>query len=338
MIELAIERFDLLSYVRDLGANEEQFGEWVLTCPTCGKEKLVVNVRKKTWHCWVCQKLVTVQTANGPKLKAESGGGGLLDLLQLLENCDRKRAVSLLFAGALFTAKELDQITHSDFYGDLFGPSLSAPTIGLPPNARAIDGWLPYLSERNISWQDVQSFRLFWCDQGRFANRLVFPVFEDGRLVYWQARAMWKLGPNEKKVLNPRAHDGAATSGEVLLNLDVARQFPRVCITEGPIDCVHTGYDAVATFGKKISPVQIAKLIHAGVKSVDLMWDGPSPREPQGAWPDMVNAAQMLAPFFDVRLIKLPHGDPGDWDRERLWEFRQRCFQPFGRTSVLASV
>jgi len=337
VIELAIERFDLLGYIRDLGANEEQWGEWVMACPICGKEKLVVNIRKKTWHCWVCQKMVRVQTETGPKLKAEFGAGGVLDLIQLLENCDRKRAVSLLFAGAMLTSKDLDQITHADFYSMLVGPSLQPPHIEAPPNWRHITEPLPYMQHRGISMEDARQFGLFWCDGGRFANRLVFPVFEDHRMVYWQARAMWDVRPGEKKVLNPRAEGASATSGEVLMNLDVAKGYGRVCITEGPIDCVHAGYDAVATFGKRISPVQIAKLVRANIVGVDLMWDGPSPKEPQGAWPDMVNAAQLLAPFFDVRLVKLPYGDPGDWPREHLNQFRAMA-QPFRRTSMIASV
>lgn len=337
MIELAIERFDVLTYVRDLGADEDQAGEWVLTCPICGKEKLVVNVRKKTWHCWVCQKLTRVLTEKGPKLKAEFGAGGLLDLIQLLENCDRKRAVAKLFAGAMLTAQDLNQITHADFYFQLVGPSMDPPRIQPPSHWRAITEPLPYMQQRGISMQDVYEFGIFWCDDGYHANRLVFPVFEGDKMVYWQSRAMWELRPGEKKTLNPKAGEGAATSGEVLMNLDIAKLHPRVCITEGPIDCVHAGPDSVATFGKKISPTQIAKLLRAGVRAIDLMWDGPSPREPHGAWPDMVNASQLLSPFFDVRLVKLPHGDPGDWPRGHLNHFRTMA-QPIRQTPMIASL
>jgi len=310
-----------------------------MDCPVCGKPKLIVNVKKKTWHCWVCQKMGMRKTHAGIKLVALSGAGGLLDLIELLEGCSRKDAVDLVIAGSSLKIADLYKIDKGElFFDEGVPPSLVAPTIPPPLGMMPISTKSHYLVSRGISPSDAATFRLGWCRTGPYADRLVFPVYEQSRLVYWQARAMWQLRPGEKKVLNPKSQPGYATSGEVLINLDVARQYPRVCITEGPIDCVHAGYDAVATLGKHLSPVQVGKLIQAGVTAVDLMWDGPSEREPYGAWADMLVAGELLRPFVDVRLVRLPCGDPGDWPREKLDYFRRNNYVDLDHVSHLERI
>ena len=122
--------------------------------------------------------------------------------------------------------------------------------------------------------------------------------------------------------MNPPRQAGMAGPGEVLMNLDTARAHARVAVVEGPIDCVHAGPSSVATFGKKITMTQALKLRRAGVRCLDLMWDGPTDREPMGAWPEMMRAASLLSGMFDVRLVFLPHGDPGDYTRSELDRLR----------------
>ena len=197
----------------------------------------------------------------------------------------------------------------------------------LPPeNWEPIYSCLPYMNRRGITMADVKQFGLFWCPQGRYRNRIVFPVWEGNRLVYWQARALYEKEDCSTgkflKSLNPPRVEGSVVSTDVLMNLDTAALYPRVAIVEGPTDLVRTGPDAVCTFGKQMTSTQIGRLLRADVKAVDLMWDGPTDREPQGAHPEMLALASQLAPFFDVRLVFLPQGDPGDWPRETLTELR----------------
>jgi hypothetical protein len=124
----------------------------------------------------------------------------------------------------------------------------------------------------------------------------------------------------------------------VLLNAELAARHPRVAICEGPIDAVHAGPSAVSTFGKRLSAAQIARLVRLGVRAVDLMWDGPSTREPEGAWPEMIEAAPRLALFFDTRLVFVPANDPGTYPRERIDEFRLKNSVPAERVSRLARI
>jgi len=325
--------FDIEAYVQQRGGRPVKKREWALTCPVCGKEdKLVVNVDKGVWHCWVCEEYRS--DWSGKKVPVK-GAGGLIALVRLLDNCSKERATAIIASGST-TSYDVDL---SELNGDWGATeaSVELTEITPPPGWQPIMGNLPYCEKRGITADDVRYFGLVYCDTGRYRNRLVFPVWENNKLMYYQARAMWDAQPGEQyvKSLNPPKIPGAAGPSDVLMNLESAKHYPRVAITEGPIDCIHAGVDAVCTFGKKISDTQIKKLVYAGVKAVDLMWDGPSPSEPKGAWPEMLQAATRLSGIFDLRLVFLPQGDPGDYSRHDLQQFRLAA-RPAATVSRLA--
>lgn len=320
-INRAVQRFPIEDYLKSHGARRlKGKPEWELPCPGCGKDKMFVNANKRAWHCWVCQREKRV------------GRGGLLDLLQLLDHITKEQAVERVLH-SFHDAIAISGITLDLVYGAWDEAERPTVPIPLPPYWRqgSVDyaTILPYCRRRGITHADVHAFSIGWCSDGRYGGRLVFPVFEGGDLVYWQARAMWEKhehsgqGKYVKSLNPPKIDEYAAGSESVLFNLDRAAQYPRVCITEGPIDAIHVGSDAVATFGKKLYPVQLGKLLRAGVTAIDIMWDGPSTTEPQGAWCEMWDAAFQLDGIFDVRLVFLPGGDPGDYPQEHLHWFRE---------------
>lgn len=339
-MSLGIDQFDLEAYLVDREPDEVKPDELVIECPSCGKRKLTVNTQKRTWHCWVCEEY---GSSGLGRRRATRGAGGLLDLIQLLEGCPRERAIQIVQDQTGHRHVDTRQIYSKVLRDEPRFQFRELPPIPPPPGWRPIDSeWcyshLPYLRQRGIFWSDVVDFGLFYCDSGWYAGRLIIPVWEQGRMVYWQARAMGESAdPRFRKTLNPPTQIGIAHPTEVLMNLDRARHYRRVAIVEGPIDCIHAGPSSVATFGKKLSYVQAMKLRIAGVRRVDLMWDGPSEGEPNGAVPEMIQTAHRLAGIFDVRLVWLPRGDPGDYTRTDLDEFRAQAV-PAAAVSRLARV
>lgn len=325
----AIEEFDLETYLQDKGFRALSSVEWVGPCPRCHKEdKVAVNAVKRTWHCWVCQEYETAWDGRVGSMRRRpvAGAGGLLKLLEWLDELDTAEAVELVLSSAtLDSGGDLPTLVPPNDRGEFLRSGQTAP-IPFPEGARAITSPLPYMLRRGISMSDVQTYGLFWCAEGRYRNRIVFPVWEDGHLVYWQARAMFESsdvqGGRFIKALNPPKAEGAAVSSDVLMNLDLACQYPRVAVVEGPMDVVRTGPDAVCTFGKQLYPRQLERLVRRGVRAVDLMWDGPTDTEPYGAQQEMVSVAPWLSTYFDTRLVFLPRGDPGDWDCASLRVFR----------------
>ena len=326
----------MAAYAMAHGAEPGKYEEWVMECPSCGKKKLCINIERRTWHCWVCEQY---SVGVDGKRRPIWGGGGVLDLIQFLESVSREQAIDMVMSGSMFAHVDIGVIPADAIAEDVHRSYRPAIPIAGPDGWKPATGILPFCAARGITDHDVQTFGLGWCDAGRCRGRFIFPVWEDGQFVYYQARAMWTPKPGEDhiKALNPPASPGAAVSSEVLMNLDVARHYPRVAIVEGPMDLIKTGPDAVCTFGKQIHAAQIAKLLRAGVKGIDLMWDGPSPREPRGAWDEMLAVAPLLSALFDLRLVWLPQGDPGEHTREENNWYRYHA-QSANSTSSIARV
>jgi hypothetical protein len=332
-LTLALARFPLQDYLVQHGADRDG-KEWRLDCPRCRKPHLTVSTLKGQWRCFTCERYHALTDHRGRKI-ALDGAGGTFTLVQWLENCDPRTAAQLIIARSRRPAGELVSCAPPVERG---GQVQKIPT-GLPPNAVDLDGTVPYMDRRGITLADFKQFGMRYVprDGSWLQDRLLFPVWEAGRVLYWQARACWDAaehrerwaGDRFRKSLNPASERNGVRylgSSDVLGNLEQASRYPRVAIVEGPTSGIRTGPDAVWTFGKQLSPAQVARLIHAGVRGVDFMWDGPSSSEPHGAWPQMVqSAASLAAAGLDVRMVFLPRGDPGEYPRDHLWWYRQHA-------------
>lgn len=312
-------------------------GEWSTTCPHCQKpEKLVLNVEKRRWHCWVCQReMLRVGRGGVTRRVTVVGGGGLLRLFVWFyrissgEAADWAVRVSGSGPVSLALLPNLDlAVSDADDDDDLLVPP--PPPEGACP---VDDDTLSFLASRRISVDVARAYGLFGCRGGRFDRRVVFPAWgPSGELLYWQARATWSPAEDERrgrrhiKVLNPERGDDLLTSEHTVFNLCRAVQLGRgrVALCEGPISAIHAGDDAVALWGKQLYPAQIRALLVAGVREVEVMFDGPTAREPEGAWPEAVALVPFLSSFFErVWLVRVPEGDPGDHCRAQNAEFRR---------------
>jgi DNA primase len=309
-------------------SNGNNNNEWVITCPICNRDKLVVNIEKKLWHCWVCQEYGRNEYGKRVPIK---GAGNIVHLVMLLDKVTYQVARQFV--------KENVDISFKGFtYGGQSNDiSVKEKEIPYPPYSKMITGILPYCYKRGITIEDVNYFGLFYCDGGRYRNRLMFPVHEEGKLIFYQGRAMWDPLPGEVylKSLNHPKDSGVAGTEDVLFNLEKASQWGRVIITEGPIDAIHVGYNAVCTFGKHITEKQIMKLCQYNVRNIDLMWDGPSEMEPFGATKEMISVAPLLGGIFNTRVVFLPYGDPGDYSRNDLAGIIESCSIPSNNISTL---
>lgn len=360
-LTIALQRFDLHAYAREFGAWKAGRSEWVVQCPVCGKEKLSINVADRWWRCFICEEYALGTDGRRHAIK---GAGGIIPLVRWLEGLSSREAIQRIIGATRPAWADPNQLPVLPPAAVQIPDDGARSPSGLPDEALALPGILPYMIRRGISWEDALAFGLRWVPPGRgwLQNRILFPVWSRGQCLYWQARACWdkeeheKLYPGTKfrKTLNPAvffcsrcrcpfpddwtkcAVCGAPQqfgSADVIGNLEQAARYPRVAMCEGPTSGIRTGPSAVWTFGKVLHPQQVARMIEAGVRAVDFMWDGPTETEPMGAWPEMVKAAAQLAPFFDTRLVFLPRDDPGAYPREHLDYFRANA-RPFGEQGM----
>jgi hypothetical protein len=125
-------------------------------------------------------------------------------------------------------------------------------TIEYPENYRCIDcrnDWedaFEYIESRNINPYSMK----FGTDDFR---RIIFPCFENGSLVYWQARYIYKIPKNKSKVDNPKIK-----RNDVIYNIDAIDKDKITYITEGIFDALTI--QGQALLGANYTQGQISKL------------------------------------------------------------------------------
>lgn len=188
-------------------------------------------------------------------------GGSLFRLIQKLENKE-SLADTLGTVGQFLTGATQDSSTMLAELDKLFNPTTLHAQIDLPTYSdRILDGWSrphPYWAARGITAEAIAALRLGYDER---EGRIVFPHFVNGTLVGWQKRVI----PGETKPDYPKYRNSSGfPKSETLYNLDIARHSPRVCVVESPMSVARAMSlgipNVVATFGAKISDLQVAQL------------------------------------------------------------------------------
>ncbi len=326
-LQRALDAFQLDAWLDSLGFTAHVNGERLGDCPRCGKEKLTVNVGKRYWHCWVCQKTTPVRQPDGSMRDVTTeGGGGVLRLVSWLYQISMGESAHWLIKVSHpvpLAAADLPALEAAAFVVDSTNVGDLVPPPCPPGTVASLRGTVPYLAGRGITSEMVQAYGLQLITSGGYAGRVVFPVWGGGQMLYWQARATWApeadehRGRRHVKSLNPARKPGQLTSEHVVFNLERAAKVGRgsIALCEGPIDAMKAGDDAVALFGKRLYPAQLRSILSAQVHTVQIMLDSD-------ALSDAHQAAKTLSLFVRTRVVRLPSGDPGDFDRPTNAMFR----------------
>ncbi len=188
----------------------------------------------------------------------------------------------------------------------------------------------PYLAGRGFLFDDFEFFPA-GITRGlnrRYDNYVIFPVIDDGDVVGYVARHLWSKGviddhnrkAKRRGEYTIRRFNNSTENNfsKLLYNYDTVkeRETHTVIIVEGIFDVVALTrkldlYDrvdiaVVATFGKKVSHIQIYKLQTKGVRTVILAYDGD-------AVDTIKYIATELSQYFKVLIADI--SDPSmDWD------------------------
>jgi len=321
--------FDLLRFLHDHNIGYKQTtvdGMQVKAdCPKCdGYEKLWLTLNKDLFWCHKCQWSPDLEDL----IEGLTGKHGAAFLQAFREykaipsadDFDEYVLAQLETVPESFTRMKAGQPVKRG--GDLEWPAHYRP-LGDPD----IVGVNRYALGRGIPWDVMQDHQFGGCVFGKYSGRLVLPVLERGKLVFWQARDT--TGNSTLRYLTPPGYSGAAC----LFNIDKAATFDPVIICEGVFSALKAGPDAVATFGNKISVPQVELLRERGVRNVVLChdpdsWSVPAPvarRSPKAKPPIYTAAMRLLGRFDDVRVACLEGGDPDEIGTERTRQFIDRA-------------
>lgn len=258
-----------------LGPGKPFGPELVLTCPFCGKaEHFYFNLQKGLGHCFKCNfSCNEFQLLN--ILGENNAIGG------------QNRRVKTEEAGILEVEIQLPKFTHF-----------------LPRDTKLGKLAERFLASRNIPLEDARKFHFGicegWSGHGQnFSGRLILPVYESGRPVFFQARALKGQKPKYLNLKNSK-------KSHFLFNLPQSAE--RIILVEGIFDTIASG--GTAMFGKGLSSVQLKKLETADPEEIVILMDADARAE-------ALCLARKLKSYGDwrVKLVFLSAGDPACYPR-----------------------
>lgn len=184
-----------------------------------------------------------------------------------------------------------------------------------------------YLKSRGWTADDLEYFPAGTnrCVEPKYSDYVLIEIRDNDRLVGFLGRHVWSKKDidnyNHKHRFQIRRYNNSTENGfgKLIYNFDAIKQYETrtVILCEGVFDVVALTrklelYDMpyivpVATFGKKISEVQIYKLQQKGVEQVVLGFDADA-KETTGT------VAMQLDNYFDTYIADFDCANGKDWD------------------------
>lgn len=329
----ALEAFDIATFVRRHGGYKESASkhslEYLVTCPACGSDRCRWRHGRseregtfaKKWVCWGCGR-----------------SGNSIDLIAALEKTDVVGAMDIVIDGyvggdAITTLKPVQLAPAKAKVEKL--PTIPWPQgvdqiANVPMHAKA----LAYIAGRGLDLATAQQWGLGVGRFGRLADYIVFPVYMDGGLVYWQGRALWDPPPpppgldaaqrkawtkawvretQYQKSRNPIDLGSHASAAQALLNFDRARMSPHVVICEGPFDAIKVGDHAIALLGKVAQQDKIERILRMRAQRYTIYLDRGEQERKRAEL--LANELYQYAPTY---IATPPEGyDPGALSRDQ---------------------
>ncbi len=238
--------------VRHHAANEEEIR---VCCPFCVQNgqgpdtryRLGINMRTGQAHCFNC----AWKTGDIYKLLARASGVPVRENDDYYETCNKKKEARVL----------------PDTYSFLGTTDASESIMG----RRAV----AYLAGRGVGPTQIKAHNIGYCHSGRYAYRVIFPIYRRGKLVTYIARDY--TGKQEPRFLNMPG-EKPLWNVEELEHVARWKGMCNVVLYEGIfkalagessiINTVH-----VATLGSHITELQLRDLSQKWVKSVTLFPD-----------------------------------------------------------------
>ena len=284
--------------------------EYSFDCPNCldsigtesSKKKFHWNANREVGHCYRCE--FKVGSLDYLLKVLNNGNLGIQERILLqrdppIVRTSASKAVRDIFRGDSSVSDERSLACHPLPLGCV---ELFTMKARRNPKCRMA---MAYLRRRKVPDKTIRAFRIKYCTIGKLEGYLVFPLYQNGELVYWTSRA---VAPNPwVKSLNPKKLEGHFNREDVLFNFDACRGLPRVSLVEGPFDCMAAS-PAIALLGKEISPEQvelILQLVEEGLQELVVVLD-------PGAGSAIDRIRDELSDAVRVSSVYLTEGDPAD--------------------------
>lgn len=251
------------------------------------RKKMAVNVDKGVAYCFKC----------GTTYRK-------IDFVAEVEGISRFAALKIVKSGAPRRTYGVNRL-EAALDSVSAAPEVDVPcgTVKMPYSINITPDSEPgrYLKERQFGMEIINHFGLRYQPAGPYGRRILIPIYYEGQLVTFQARAIDNVDP---KYLFPR--EGASQFQSVLYNWDEAKKFKTLILVEGVTDLWRLwslGFrNGAATFGKSLKSEQRQLILNnSNIETVIFFWDGE-------ALDKIYQASRDLTGFVNVLAAELPDG------------------------------
>ena len=248
------------------------------------KPKLQINISSQKWHCWV----------------SNSGGHSLYSLFKKI-NADSR-----------YFSELKDLVFVSTKKGEVESKVIVSLPIEYKPLWKSSKSLfykqaLNFLKKRGITKIDLQKYKLGFCDDGIYSNRIIIPSYdENGILNYFVGRSFMGGGMKYK---NPNV-----SRDIVPFDWFIAWSYP-IVLCEGVFDAISIRTNAIPMLSKKPSNSLLRKIFEKQVKTIYIALDNDAKKD-----------AYYLSEFFkdfgiDSKVVNLPKNkDPNNLGFENMNE------------------
>ena len=218
MLSIFLNKIKIVKNI--LGFYKKQSNEYLFKCPYCNhhKNKLSVNFGSNVYKCWICD----ARGKNIRRLVRRFGDMGQLSKWDSLTGHDfassRESLEDLLFG------EEPEEIRiHMDLPAGFKTLTKSTKSISDYPAYN-------YLRNRGLTDKDILKYKIGYCTEGKYKNRIIIPSFDDeGYLNFFVARSY--IG-DKMKYKNP------SISRDIIFNELIVDWDSDIVLTEGVFDAI----------------------------------------------------------------------------------------------------
>jgi len=273
-------------------------------CPNCHDEK---------WHC-----AINVKNGVFNCFKCGSGNIGKYIDDKIIDDYSRDEIITdgnLIKTISIFGGNPDNEIPELKLPNEYY----SLPDYGFTLGKRA----MKYLLDRNITKSMMKKYGMGYCVSGRYNGRVILPVYQSGKLVYFQARDFL----NRDNV--SKYYDLPVSRSRLIFNLEnVEKDYCIIC--EGYFGALSVG--GVSIFGKYLSGEQIKLIKKRKFNNHVLLLDSGTEKE------QIIAADKMIAHGLkNIYVVTLKKGQPDDYGRRRVMRMIEKR-EPYGYSYKLRLV
>ena len=293
-----IDNFPLFSWLSDRGYGFRGSTSIRINCPHCGGIRtLSIHTQKKFCQCFRCSE-------GGHAVGKWDGTGSLIDLVALVEDCDRRTAfkkIAELSGQPDLDFDKLPEIKNPEKFFPKESVLLSKAHHNHPAKKILKERKLEHLTDS-----------IFVCVSGQYANRWILPCLFFNELKGFEAKSYCGKKP---KSLFP---EWFSTSESFYTTKTWDFSAGLVIITESIFDAETVGCNAIGLYGSQLREGQLLKLVELKDKGVrELIWflDGD-------AWRKQRRQVLLYTRnFFANRVVRVPKDeDPNSIGRDACWQ------------------